>query len=392
MSASLLLDPSETSLARDRRMVWRKDEPARSRVLVIGAGPAGLATAASLRKEGVAFDLVDRTGKPAGAYAYLDGGISLSSPAHFTQLPGMELVSATPYITIATYRDYLERYAERFDLGPEKGSVERIDRRGEKFEVKLADETRTRIYDAAVAATGMCEDPVWPTIEGLPRPAKGSRQFEFAGSPRVMHSREWPGARELLGKRILIVGGASSAVAIAEQCAAAGMRVVVGSRGNQVRFSLARIFGWDLRRWTYPIARRLPRAWFGRRCGLRPSFPGTEKGFRSFRRAGLIETRGLPARFEGNVAIFEDGRRQVFDVVVLATGYRFAMPFLPNEVARAPAGQPMADDGQCKTWPGLFFVGIPCCRTVSSEFLHGMAADAPVVARRIHARLARRAI
>ena len=69
--------------------------------------------------------------------------------------------------------------------------------------------------------------------------------------------------------------------------------------------------------------------------------------------------------------------------MIAATGYRFEMPFLPTEVPRTPAGHPLADEGESRAWPGLFFIGVPCCRTLVSEFLRGIGKDAPAIADRI---------
>ena len=60
-----------------------------------------------------------------------------------------------------------------------------------------------------------------------------------------------------------------------------------------------------------------------------------------------------------------------------------------NSTYTDASGQPAASEGESNSWPGLYFVGIPCGRTVSSEFLHGMAADAPRVARQIARRLSK---
>lgn len=79
------------------------------------------------------------------------------------------------------------------------------------------------------------------------------------------------------------------------------------------------------------------------------------------------------------------------------------MPFLPKDVARAVAGHPLADKCESKTWKGnllllwflngaelllgLYFVGVPCCRGVSSEFLRGIRMDSEYVAPVIAAQL-----
>lgn len=376
--------PSQRSSVASSRV--RQPKPAKpyrphSRVLVIGAGPAGLATAASLKMLGVKADLVDRSGRVGGAYARLEAGIVLSSPAKSIQLPGLAIDAATRYINIGEYRDYLTRYAAHHGLVADQQIIDKIERVNDRFVVHMAGEPQPRKYDAVVVATGMCDHPVWPRIEGL---TEGARK---QNTPRVFHSRDWPGHAAVAGKNILIVGGASSAIAIAEQCAKAGTHVTVSSRREQVKFSWAKVLGVDLRRWTYPLTRHLPRWLFGERCGSRPAFTGTDNGFRKYRKQGLVEVQGPVTKFNGRQAMFADGWTARYDVVVLATGFRFHMPFLPAEIERASGGQPLADDGQCRSWPGLYFVGIPCSRTVASEFLHGMAADAPKVAAQIRARL-----
>ena len=43
------------------------------------------------------------------------------------------------------------------------------------------------------------------------------------------------------------------------------------------------------------------------------------------------------ARFDGNAVVFADGRREVFDVVICATGYRLTLPFIDPEHLDADA-------------------------------------------------------
>src|SRR5262249_4406277 len=83
----------------------RCDCPAEGRpeVLVIGAGPAGLAVSAGLKSLHVPFDLVDAHGQPGGAYARMYPDIVLSSPADYLSLPGMTLNSNHPNVTAVEF-------------------------------------------------------------------------------------------------------------------------------------------------------------------------------------------------------------------------------------------------------------------------------------------------
>ncbi len=345
-------------------------------VLIIGAGPAGLAVSACLTRRGVGFDLVDRHGVTGGAYRHIYAGVTLASPARFTELPGLPLRFPREYITATEYRAYLERYADRHGLAARRAEVAGVRRQGHDFIVSFTDGTRPGTYRAVVVATGMFDFPSWADVPGL------------AGSGlAVLHARDWRGPATLAGRRLLIVGGATAAVEIAEECARAGLHVAVSARSG-VKVSRQRFLGSDVHDYAYPLFDLLPRWALGSYCERRPTLPGEDLGFSRFRAAGLIEVRPGVERFEGRWAVFRDGQRREFDVVLLATGYRFLTPFLPAGVRRAHAGHPLADEGQSRSWPGLYLAGYPCARGLSSEFLHGIRRDAPVIARRIQERLA----
>jgi putative flavoprotein involved in K+ transport len=353
-------------------------------VLVIGAGPAGLAVSACLRREGVPFRLVDRRGVTGGAYHYIYPGITLASPTRYADLPGLPLRTRGEYVTAPEYRAYLEHYAAHHRLTAERAEVRLVERRGHGFLVHFA-ETGPSYYPAVVVATGMYDHLVRPDIAGLPDDGPAA-----PGRPAVVHTHDWQGPEAFRGRRLLAIGGATGAVEVAEECTRAGIPVVVSARSG-VHLTPQRILGRDIHDWAYIFFERLPRWLLGSYCDRRPTLPGADLGFSRYRREGRIAVRGAVARFEGTTAVFADGPPQEFDVVILATGYRFVVPFLPDEVARAPAGHPLADEGESRSWPGLYFVGMPCERTLASEFLRGIRSDAPVVARRARLRLRRHA-
>ena len=318
----------------------------------------------------MAFDLADRRGEVGGAYQHIYSGLTLQSPARYTALPGLKLKHPREYITVPEYRAYLEKYAAHHGLQPRRAEITGIVRSDRSFVVQFGVEPGRR-YAAVAVATGMYDSPIWPAIPGLARQNEG-----------VIHARVWTGPSDFTGKRMLVLGGATSAVEIAAECATHGLPIVMSTRSG-VKVSSPRFLGRDVHDYAHIASHLLPRWLAGPYCEHRPTLPGSDLGFTRLQREGKIEVFGPVKRFDGKTAIFPDGRREKFDVVIAATGYRFEMPFLPTEVIRTPAGHPLADDGESRAWPGLFFIGVPCCRTLVSEFLRGIAKDAPAIAERI---------
>jgi putative flavoprotein involved in K+ transport len=352
------------------------------RALVIGAGPAGLAAAACLQREGVPFRLVDRRGVAGGAFNLMYRGVTLMSPARYTSLPGLKLRVRGEYVTAPQYRDYLQRYVCLHRLNVERAEVERVERVRRGFRVTFMGDGEPCLFDAVVVATGMFDCPIRPSIEDL-------RAAEDSGAElEVMHARDWRGPENFRGRRLLIVGAASSGVELAEECARAGVAVTVSARSG-IRVAAQRFLGRDVHDYAYRIFDRIPVWLLGSYCSRRPTLPGIDLGFRRFVREGLIVVRGLVTVIDGRRVKFADSHDAEFDAVVLATGYQFRTPFLPDSVARAAAGHPLSRNGESTSWEGLFVLGMPCARTVSSEFLYGIARDAPEVARQVRARLGR---
>jgi putative flavoprotein involved in K+ transport len=347
-----------------------------STCLVVGAGPAGLATAACLRAAGVSVRVVDRAGEPGGAYREIYHRITLASPAALDSLPGLPLEVPCEYATAGDYHAYLLRYAARASIAIERAEVQSIRRDGGADGAgRFLVDAGSRSWSArfVVVATGMWGAPVIPRIDGL----------ATCGVP-FLHARDWRGPRSLIGAGgpLLVIGGASSAVEIAEEAAEANLAVTLAVR-SRIHVARQSFLGRDVHHWIGPIA-GLP-SWIARGyCANRPTLPGTDRGFSRLRAGGKIVVRPALTRVDpGGVAWFADGARAAFAGIVAATGYEFATPFLPAEVARAPAGHVLARQAESVSWPGLFVVGTPCADRLDSEFLRGMARDAATVSRKI---------
>ena len=302
----------------------------------------------------------------------------MASPARYNALPGLVLEDAGEYMAVETYHDYLRAYAAHHGLAVRRGNVNRVEKAVSGFSVTFDHSTVATEYRFVVVATGMFD---------FPRMPKELLRAHASNARVCLHAAHWKGPEEFRGRRLLIVGGATTGVEIAEECARAGISTTLSARGKHVKLLPQRILGRDNHDY-FAVLERLPRFLMRSFCAGARSLPGTDLGFREFRRRGVIEVCDALVRVDGDVAVFADGSRASFDAIVLATGYRYDTPFLPiGKVARAASGQPLADDCESRSWPGLFVVGMPCVRGLNSPFLRGIASDACWVARQISKRI-----
>jgi putative flavoprotein involved in K+ transport len=318
--------------------------------------------------------VLDRLGVPGGAYLEMYAGIELASPRVFTALPGLPLAAKGTYVTAGEYADYLSAYAEHHRIAVTRATVEGLSREGRSYRVRT--EAETLVARAVVVATGMWSFPVVPDL------AAGA-------TVPVLHAHEWRGPEAHPGERVLVVGGGTSGVEIAEHTARAGRRVWISAR-SPVNLVPRSVLGIDVHHFVVPLA-KLPTWVAPGRCARPPTLPATDLGFSAMRRAGAITVVPALTRIEGRVAHFAGGASEVVDVAILATGFRHDAPFVPAEVARAPGGHLLAKGGESVSWPGLFVLGAPCVVGFDSEFLRGVAQDAELVAGKIERRARGRA-
>src|SRR5262245_41033658 len=85
--------------------------------VIIGAGPAGLATSHELRVRGIDHVVLERGGTVGFTWASLYDGLVLHTGKHFSALPGMRFPRATPvFPSRKDFFDYLRRFASTFRL------------------------------------------------------------------------------------------------------------------------------------------------------------------------------------------------------------------------------------------------------------------------------------
>ncbi|MBL8678590.1 MAG: NAD(P)-binding domain-containing protein [Myxococcales bacterium] len=351
------------------------------RVLVVGAGPAGLAMSAALARERVAHELVDRDGVVGGAYREIDPSLVLASPRWFAALTRDTPVEGQgEYVTAGEYLTYLQRFAREKRVDVTRAALVSLapEARGWSASLSADERVARQRYAAVVIATGMWSTPRWPEIDGARGP-----------SDAVEHSQRFRGARA--GERVLVIGAGTSAVEVAERACRDGATVTVSARSGRVTTVPKSLFGHDLHEFS-TVLERVPRWMAKGLCRDRKTVFGTDQGFEAMVRARRVRVRGPVRAIEAGRARFVDGAVEPVDRVVCATGFRYATPFAPRGMAtmdRARELPATSDEGESASHGGLFFLGFPCAIGVSSEFLRGVAKDAPVVARAVRERVSR---
>src|SRR5438046_10574057 len=130
--------------------------------IVIGAGPAGLATSQQLGARGIRHVVLERGDDVGYTWANLYDSLTLHTGKHMSDLPGMPLPRSAPlFVPREEFLHYLRRYARAFDLPVDTGRhVERMTRTDGTWTVDTS--RGVLAARAVVVATGIVANPKTP--------------------------------------------------------------------------------------------------------------------------------------------------------------------------------------------------------------------------------------
>src|SRR5688572_645466 len=190
--------------------------------VVIGAGPAGLATSRELRRHGIDHVVLERGDSLGHTWANLYASLVLHTGKHLSSLPGLPFPRTTRlFPSRHDFLHYLHEYARRFDLPLRtSAAVVTVERAGEHWRVRTQ-EGAELTAPVVVMATGIVSNPFTAPIPGRAR---------FAG--RILHSVDYRRPDAHVGRRVLVIGAGNSAGEIAAELAAAGAQVTVAVRSG----------------------------------------------------------------------------------------------------------------------------------------------------------------
>ncbi|MBT9586421.1 NAD(P)-binding domain-containing protein [bacterium] len=338
-------------------------------VIVLGAGPAGLAIAYELIRRGVEPLVLEKGVTPGASFAAFPKNIFFG-PWLNNLLPGSSIDWAwlLKRSTQPAYAKYLRDYAHQNRI-PVKTQVQvhSVAHQGDLFRLfTSAGELRSHLL---VNATGYFSRPYTPNFAGL-------------DNTRVahMHVSQYRDAQTVADRlsrrsgRILVVGKRLSAGETLVELHNSGFQVAVSHRGK-LRFGPTS-WGEALFSPIHWVAERISVALRVRKHSY-PLMAGGDS--RRLINGGQVATFPNILRFNSDTVVFEDGREERFDLVIFATGYRAAMGHLESLLGPQP-NEPKLTNMESTQCPGLFFLGVDQQRTYRSRFLRGIVEDSRLLA------------
>lgn len=315
---------------------------------LIGAGPAGLATARNLQKQGIPFVGIEKHSDVGGLWDIDNPHSTVYESAHlisskrmteFEELPMADEVADYP--SHAELRRYFRTFADHFDLRDayrfqtEVLKVERVDQ-GWQVTTRCGEQRQQETFRGVLLANGTLSEPNLPSFEGT-----------FDG--QLLHSADYKSAAIFEGKRVLVVGAGNSGCDIAVDAVHRARKVSlsvrrgyhfvpkyvfgrpadsIGGRLRLPRFVKQRIDRFLLRWFTGdPVRLGFPEP----DHALYESHPIVNSLVLYHLGHGDLDVRANIQRFDGSTVHFADGSVADYDLVLLATGYKLHYPFIDRQ-------------------------------------------------------------
>jgi putative flavoprotein involved in K+ transport len=365
----------------------------RSEVVVIGAGPAGLATAGALRHHGIRAVVLERHSIGASWRRHYDR-LHLHTVRWLSHLPGYKMPPRYGnWVSRDHVVEYLEDYVAAHNLDVRAGvEVDGLERDGDDWVVRTSDGDFAA--PRVVIATGYNRHqhlPDWPGMDSY--------------SGELVHSGNYKNPEPYVGKTVLVVGTGNSGAEICVDLIEGGAKHVQLSvrtpptvmRRDTNGFP-SQAMGVVFRQVPAPVMDRIwpmiQRTTGGdlSKHGLPLPPPGAyskflrddvtpilDVGLVPLVRDGKVEIVAAVESFDGADVVLADGTRIQPDAVIAGTGFRRGLePLVGNlDLLEPTKGRPIVHGPETHpNAPGLHFIGY-------TNPISGMFREIAIDARRI---------
>ena len=355
--------------------------PEKHKVIVIGAGQAGLSAGYFLKKSNIDFLILDANDRVGDSWRNRWDTLRLFTPAKFDGLAGMPFPADPNYFpTKDEMGDYLESYVKHFNL-PVRNNVKvtGLSREGKKYCVTAGDQQFEA--DHVVIAMSNYQVPKIPT-------------FAKEINPNIVqiHSYDYRDTSQLQEGSVLVVGAGNSGSELALEAARNDREVWLAGRDTghipfniegtlakliMVRLVIRFLFHRIITTGT-PIGKKVRPKIVSQGGPLIRNKPKDFVNFGIERIPKIVGVRdGLPV----------DENQNVIDVknILWCTGFYPAYSWIDLPIFKDR--EPMQQRGVVKNEQGLYFVGMHFLYSLSSAMIHGAERDAEHVVSTIVSRL-----
>ncbi|MFD8493547.1 NAD(P)-binding domain-containing protein [Amycolatopsis sp. NPDC059657] len=328
-------------------------------VVVIGAGQAGLSAAYHLRRTGFrngsGFVVLDHGKRAGGAWQYRWPSLVLGKVHGLYDLPGMALGTpdqSRPASEVVS--EYFDRFERTYDLPVQRPvDVLSVSRAEDRLVVASAAESWSA--RAVISATGTWDRPFWPHYPG---------QETFAG--RQLHTADYTGVGEFRGKRVVVVGGGTSAIQLLMEIATVARGTTWVTRRPPVFRSGP--FSEDWGREAVAKVERAVRAGKPPASVVSVTDLALTPEVRQAQADGILDRKPMFERITPRGIVWPDGTEQAADIILWATGFRAAIDHLAPLRIREPGGGIKLDGTRVVAEPRLHLVGYgPSASTVGAN-------------------------
>lgn len=317
-------------------------------ILIIGAGPAGLAVAGRLRKLGLDFEILEKTDQIASSWHGHYDRLHLHTVKQLSHLPHLPFPEDYElYVSRLDLIRYYQHYARTFNIQPHfKQEVTQV-KKVEKLWSVSCKSGKIFTADQVVIASGANHVPHQPFWEG---------EQDYKGA--IVHSRSYKNTAPFQGKKVLIVGmgntGAEIALDLAEnnidttisvrspitivprdvfgrpvQLTAKTLEKIPFGIGDWLGTVVRRLVIGDLSKYGVPMSKVHPAVQL-KETGKTPLI---DLGTVDYIKSGKIKIIGDFTRFTAMGIQLPGGDQLDFEAVILATGYRPQLESFVENVA-----------------------------------------------------------
>ncbi|XP_046666098.1 senecionine N-oxygenase-like [Homalodisca vitripennis] len=231
------------------------------------------------------------------------------------EFPGFPFVNSKSFVTAAEVRQYLEDFANNYNLKKNIKFLHHVTHvlpKDDKWQITSINlpenKESTEEFDAVIICNGHHNEPYMGNFPGV---------ADFKGE--VMHSHSYRTPEKFSNKTVLICGAGPSGIDITYDLANCASKVYFSHRIPQVK---------------------------------RNEFPKN------------VEQVPVVKAVKEDHVIFEDGTKSGYiDVILMCTGYKYALPFLAPEcgikIAEGKVIQPLYKHIVNINYPTMGFIGIP---------------------------------